>query len=173
MSLLSWNYWRLGNHRTVNSLKNVIKVQAPKIVFLMETKSCKGWMEEVCDECGFKNRLIIPSDGFSGDLTLLWKKEVTIHVQTYSMSHIDAFVNEGEEIGWSHFIGFYDNPDAAKRYESWTLLKSLRGVSQLPWMALVTSMSLLVYQKRRVEGVDLLLRWLDSLRLLTGVGFKM
>ena len=82
MSLLSWNCWRLGNHRTVNSLKNVIKVEAPKIVFLMETKSCKGWMEEVCDECGFKNRLIIPSDGFSGDLTLLWKKEVTIHVQT-------------------------------------------------------------------------------------------
>ena len=122
--------------RTVNSLKNVIKVEAPKIVFLMETKSCKGWMEEVCDEYGFKNRLIVPSDGFSGGLTLLWKKEVTIHVQTYSMSHIDAFVNEGEEIGWSHFIGFYGNPDAAKRYESWTLLKSLRGVSQLPWMAI-------------------------------------
>ena len=95
----------------------------------METKSCKGWMEEVCDECEFKNGLIVPSEGFSGGLALLWKKEVTVHVQTYSMSHIDAFLNEGEEIGWLHFTGFYGNPDAAKRYESWTLLKSLRGVS--------------------------------------------
>ena len=86
-------------------------------------------MEEVCDECEFKNGLIVPSDGFSGGLALLWKKEVTVHVQTYSMSHIDAFLNEGDEIGWLHFTGFYGNPNAAKRYESWTLLKSLRGVS--------------------------------------------
>lgn len=102
----------------------------------METKSCKGWMEKVRDECEFKNGLIVPSDGFSGGLALLWKKDVTVHVQTYSMSHIDVFVNEGEEIGWWHFTGLYGNLDTAKRYGSWTLLKSLRGVSQLPWMTI-------------------------------------
>ena len=116
MSLFSWNCRGLGNRRTVNALKKVIKVEAPKIIFLMETKSCKGWMEKVRDECEFKNGLIVPSGG----LALLWKKDVTIHVQTYSMSHIDAFVNEGEEIGCWHFTGFYGNPDTAKRYESWT-----------------------------------------------------
>lgn len=120
----------------MNALKKVIKGEAPKIVFSMEMKSCKGWMEKVCDECEFKNGLIVPSDGFSGELALLGKKGVTVQIQTYSMSHIDAFANEGEEIGWWNFTSFYGNPDASKRYDSWTLLKSLRGVSQLPLMAI-------------------------------------
>ena len=39
MNLISWNCGRLGNSRTVNALKEVIRIEKPKIVFLMETKS--------------------------------------------------------------------------------------------------------------------------------------
>ena len=84
MNLLSWNCRELGNLRTVNALKEVIKKEAPKIVFLMETKSNKEWMVMVWDKCEFKNGFFVDSNGVSGGLALLWKEEIQLDVQTYS-----------------------------------------------------------------------------------------
>ena len=56
-------------------------------------------MEYVHDQCEFKHGLIVPSDGSSGGLALFWRKEVTVHIQNYSLSHIDAFVDVGVD-GW-------------------------------------------------------------------------
>ena len=87
----------------------------------METKSDKGWMEYVCDQCEFKHGLIVPSDGSSGGLALFWWKEVTIHIQNYSLSHIDAFVDGGVD-GWWHLTCFFGNLETSRRFESWSLL---------------------------------------------------
>ena len=87
----------------------------------METKSDKGWMEYVCDQCEFKHGLIVPSDGSSGGLALFWWKEVTIHIQNYLSSHIDAFVDGGVD-GWWHLTGFFGNLETSRRFESWSLL---------------------------------------------------
>ena len=67
MSLLSWNYHGLGNQLIANVS------EAPNIVFLMETKSDIEWMKKVWDKCDFKHDLIVPSNGLSGRLALLWK----------------------------------------------------------------------------------------------------
>ena len=93
-------------------------------------------MVKVRDKCGFKNWLIVSSVGSSGGLALFWKDDITIHVQKYSMSHIDAFVDGGEGVGWWWLTGFYGNPDTAKRHESWSLLRSIKDMSQLPWIAI-------------------------------------
>ena len=66
MSLLSWNYHGLGNQLIVNVL------EARNIVFLMETKSDIEWMKKVWGKCDFKQGLIVPSNGSSGRLALLW-----------------------------------------------------------------------------------------------------
>lgn len=47
MSLFSWNYKGLENSRTVNALKEVIRIEKPKIFFLMETKSSRDWMVKI------------------------------------------------------------------------------------------------------------------------------
>ena len=49
MNLLSWNCRGLGNPRSVNALKEVIRIEKPKIVFLMETKLDRDWMKNVGD----------------------------------------------------------------------------------------------------------------------------
>ena len=101
----------------------------------METKSNKGWMEYVHDQCEFMSGLILPSDGSSGGLALFWRNEVIVHIQNYPSSHIDAFVDGGVD-GWWHFTGFYGNPETSRQCESWSLLKSLNNYSQLPWLAI-------------------------------------
>ena len=47
MNLLSWNCRGLGNLWTVNALKEVVKKEDPKIVFLMETKLNEDWVKMV------------------------------------------------------------------------------------------------------------------------------
>ena len=111
MSLLSWNYRGLGNPQTVSALKNVIRLEKPKIVFLMETKSDVDWMKVIRDRYDFEESHIVPNDGSSGGLALFWILEIKIQVLSSSMSHIDGVVNEGGTSTKWHMIGFYGNPE--------------------------------------------------------------
>ena len=82
---------------------------------------------------GFINGLVIPSHGRSGGLTFLWRKEITIDVQSYSDRHIDAIITE--DSGFKRRItGFYGNLEVHRRKESWNLLKSLSRKFQLLWL---------------------------------------
>ena len=84
MSLLSWNYRGLGNLRIVKALEKAINKEEPNIVFLMETKSNREWMEKVKERCKLKHDLIVPSDGCKGGLAMLWKEGITVEIKTYS-----------------------------------------------------------------------------------------
>lgn len=136
MSLISWNYRGLGNLQSVKAVEKVINKEDPIIVFLMETKLNKEWMSNIMDKCNMKHGLIVPSEGKSGGLALLWKERVTMEVQTYSQSHVDAVVDGGAGIKWWHLTGFYGNLDTAKRPESWVKLKHLKGTSALLWLTI-------------------------------------
>ena len=134
MSLISWNCRGLGNLRTVKALQKVINKEDPAIVFLMETKSDLEWMGKVKEWCKFKHGFIVPSQGKSGGLAMLWREEVRLDIQTYSSSHIDAWVHGGDDVGWWHLTGFYGDPDTSKRGESWQKMKRLGGTSDFPWL---------------------------------------
>ena len=98
----------------------------------METKSDLEWIGKVKEWCKFKYGLIVPSQGKSGGLAMLWREEVKLDIQTYSSSHIDAWVHGGDIVGWWHLTGFYGEPDTSKRGESWQKMKHLCGTSDLP-----------------------------------------
>lgn len=100
----------------------------------METKLDREWMENIRDQCGFKHGIIVPSIHRSGGLVLFWKDDIKVNLLKYSLSNIDVKVFGGERSGWWHLTGFYGNPVTAKRMESWSLLKHLSGLSQLPWL---------------------------------------
>ena len=71
MSLLGWNCRRLGNLRTVNALAKVVNKEEPIIVFLMETKLKKEWLDLIKEKCKMKNCFVVPSIGSSGGL-IMW-----------------------------------------------------------------------------------------------------
>nr|XP_023927289.1 uncharacterized protein LOC112038687 [Quercus suber] len=136
MSLTSWNCRGLGNLQTVKALEKVVSNEDPIIVFLMETKSNREWMKMVKEKCNMKHGLIVPREGKSGGLALLWKEGTKVEVQTYSQTHIDALVDGGIGVGWWHLTVFYGKPNTAKRPESWAKLRSLKGTSMLPWLTI-------------------------------------
>ena len=136
MTILSWNYRGLGNFRTVKALEKVVKKEEPTIVLLMETKSTTEWMKNVQERCKLKHGFIVPSNGKSGGLALLWREDTVADVQTFSQTHIDAMVDGGVRVGKWHLTGFYSNLDTRKRPESWSKLKHLKGTSILPWLTI-------------------------------------
>ena len=104
-------------------------------MFLSETKLKKSSMEKRKRNVGFINGLILPSVGRSEGLALLWRKDITVDIQSYSDRHIDAIVTEGSGFIW-RITGFYGNPEAHRQKESWDLLKALNRKFNLPWLCL-------------------------------------
>jgi len=95
MSTLSWNCRGLGNLRTVQALRSIVAKEAPNLVFLMKTKiprKRQHKMKEIQQSIGFTQGLIVPSEGRSGGLALLWKPETYVNIKGYSKWFIDAEV---------------------------------------------------------------------------------
>ena len=95
----------------------------------METKSNEEWVKIVCNQCGFKDSFIVPSDGLKGGLALFWKNNIKVNVLNSSLSFINALIEGGDRIGCWHLSGFYGHPEPAMSVESWRLLNSLRDSS--------------------------------------------
>ena len=133
MRALGWNCRGLGNPRSVRALHNLVQQWDPDFVFLSKTKLKKMSMEKKKVSVGYTNGLVIPSHARRGGLAFLWKKDIIVDVQSYLDRHIDAIINEDSGFKW-RIIGFYGNPEAHRRKESWDLLKALSKNFQLPWL---------------------------------------
>ena len=52
----------------------------------------------------------------------MWKEDIKVEVQTFSPSHIGAWVDGGTEYGWWCMTGFYGNPESG-----WNLGQNLNS----------------------------------------------
>ena len=111
-------------------LHGLVQQWDPDFVFLSETKLKKNSMDKKKVSVGFINGLVVPSYGRSGGLALLWRKDISVDVQSYLDRHIDAMVIEGSGFKW-RITGFYGNPEVHRRKESWELLRVLNRKFQL------------------------------------------
>ena len=66
-------------------------------------------------------------------MALFWDASVTLHIQSYSLFHIDAQVIQDDGATW-RFTGFYGHPEAGLRSRSWALLRQLHALADLPWV---------------------------------------
>ncbi|XP_030939895.1 uncharacterized protein LOC115964782 [Quercus lobata] len=123
----SWNCRGIGNPQTVQVFHNLVQRHNPSTVFLMETKVGVKRMVKVKERIGLPNGLIIPSEGRSGGMALLWVRDLDVEIRSFSRYHIDAIViNSKSGFKW-RMTGFYGNPETSLRKESWSLLRQIRG----------------------------------------------
>ncbi|KAK3210920.1 hypothetical protein Dsin_015626 [Dipteronia sinensis] len=105
----------------------------PYVEFPMETNGNTTMMELVRVKMGFQCELVVESIGLSGGLCLLWSGKVTIDLISYSPFHIDVKVMSHDSNCW-RLTGFYGSPILDSYRHSWTLLRRLHGMSDLPWL---------------------------------------
>ena len=90
MIVLSWNCQGLENLRAGNVLSHLVREKTPNVLFLMETKQIVDEMKKIQVDLHYDSMLVIPCVHRAGGLAMLWKDDVDLHVQTYSLNHIDA-----------------------------------------------------------------------------------
>ena len=91
----------------------------------MEMNVCIRKMERVRTRIGLPNGIIIPSNGRSRGIALLWEKDLDVELKSYTRNHIDAVVTDPRSGFKWRITGFYGNPDTHQRKESWNLLQFL------------------------------------------------
>ncbi|KAK3211190.1 hypothetical protein Dsin_015896 [Dipteronia sinensis] len=90
-------------------------------------------MEFLRIRLGFSSKLVVESLEISGGLCLLWKDEVSVDLLSYSQFRIDLKIQSHMSMVWL-LTGFYGNSETVQRCHSWTLLKRIRGMSQISWL---------------------------------------
>ncbi|XP_028075737.1 uncharacterized protein LOC114277953 [Camellia sinensis] len=134
MKILCWNCRGLGNPRTVRFLQLLLKKEVPTMVFLVETKLDARAMERIRCKLGLQRCFTVDRVGLSGGLALLWVGEIQLQIKSFSRGHVDSIIlSESGVASWC-FTGFYGNPIASLRSDSWELLRRLQDQMHLPWL---------------------------------------
>ena len=128
-------------------------MKKPILVFLSETKASLSKMKGFQNKIEYTEGIIVPSDGQSGGLAMIWKKGMAISLKSCSNSHIDVVVEgEANQDPW-RATGFYGQPDSSKRKISWSLLEMLNKQCNMPWIV--------CGDFNEITHVDEKLGWLD------------
>lgn len=134
MICLGWNCRQLGNPQSVNALHTLVQRWDPMIVFLSETKVRKSGMKRIKRKLENYDGLIVPSDGQSGGIAMLWKKDINLNIMGYSKNYIDAIIIEQLSGFKWRITGYYGHPETHLRHESQILLVALNSRFSLPWI---------------------------------------
>ena len=92
MSIFAWNCWGLGSFLAVCTLTDAVKEMDPLLVFLLEIKAGTGRIKGIQNKINFTQGIVVPSDGRSGGLALLWREGTEVTFKSCSHSHIDVVV---------------------------------------------------------------------------------
>ncbi|XP_021321426.1 uncharacterized protein LOC110437330 [Sorghum bicolor] len=144
MKILAWNCRGLANHRAVRALLEVQRWENPDVLFLSETHLSKAKAENLKQKVGCEKFAIHESDGRSGGLLMLWKKEVVVKPVNISQYYIDVVMGEEEE--W-HLTGIYGDP--YHKEQTWEALRELKdSMSTLPWLMMDDFNEILLHHEK-------------------------
>ncbi|BFG29604.1 hypothetical protein CerSpe_158780 [Prunus speciosa] len=94
MKLLVWNCQGIGGPLTVSSLKEQVRLQAPGIVLLLETKNKAyryGWLKK---QLGFNFMHVVEPRGLSGGFCMYWKDVQQVVLVKYAGFLIEVGVHD-------------------------------------------------------------------------------
>ena len=133
MSCLAWNCRGFGNLHTGRELVEIIRAKDPAVVFLAETLTDDARLEVIQRSIGFDHRWVVPRVGRGGGLVLYWKDSINLTVEDLDRYYIDVVINKNTENEW-RLMGFYGEPDTARRHEAWDKLRALNSQQEKPWL---------------------------------------
>ena len=130
-----------------------MKSKDPTLVFLAETKASANRIKGIQRKTEFTQGIIVPNDGRSGGLALLWREGIDVRFKSCSNSHIDVVVHGVVSIKPWPAISFYSQPEASKRGMSWQLLEALHAQCNMPW-AVFEDFNKILHSGEKLGGAD-------------------
>jgi exonuclease III len=74
MKILAWNCQRLACAPTIRTIRALVRIYRPDVLFLSETKVMVSQFWNSLFRMGFSSWLQIPPIGFKGGLFVTWKQ---------------------------------------------------------------------------------------------------
>ncbi|XP_071680070.1 uncharacterized protein [Lolium perenne] len=105
MSAMSFNCRGMGGAATVKEIRDLAKIHAPTVLFVLETQLQKAHVESLARSIGFDRCFAY---------------------------HIDVIVKEVGKDPW-RLTGVYGEAQTSERFKTWDMLKFIRASSPLPW----------------------------------------
>ena len=151
MSCLAWNCYGLGNLCTRKELVEIIRAKDPSIIFLAETLTDEVRLDMIQRNIEFDHQWVVQRGGRRGGLVHFLRSSVNLKVEGSHKCYIDATIDKTTSNQW-RFIGFYGEPETAKRSDAWNKLRLLNYDSVIPWLC-VGDFDEITRQKEKMGGV--------------------
>lgn len=90
-------------------------------------------MRKIQEDLRSDAMLVVPCVRRARGLAMLWKSEVSLDIQTYSLNHIDGHILNDLTTPW-RLTGFYSKSKEHQKHESWSYLRQLHSRALLPWV---------------------------------------
>ena len=107
----------MGSDLTVPRIRELRRVQAPDIMYLMEMKNQSDFVLSTLKSPDYTHHFLVPPSGLSGGLALLWKHNINLSVLNSSPNFIDTKIIYKNKTFFMTFI--YGTPQQEKRAEFW------------------------------------------------------
>lgn len=112
-----------------------MREKVPDVLFLMEMKQIVEEMRNIQAELHYDSMLAVPCVRRAGGLAMLWKAYVNLHIQTYSLNHIDARIMT-DIASPRRLTSYYGRLEEHCKHESWEYLRHLHSRDTLPWLCM-------------------------------------
>ncbi|XP_074270863.1 uncharacterized protein LOC141594770 [Silene latifolia] len=136
LNIMTWNVQGAGNPALLSMLTELVKVNNPQVLVLMETHISGDIAQRVCDRIHFSGKTRVDAEGFSGGIWMFWRAEsVTVTPLIHHAQHITAEITRRGEEPW-YFTAVYASPDTIKKEELWEDLEIFARSHNRPWLAM-------------------------------------
>lgn len=130
---MSWNCQGVGrsHNLTILRLVEIRKRYFPEMLFLMETKKSRNKMVDLHEWVGYDMVVIVEPVGYSGGLTLMWKKKVDVDIMYNDKNLIGCHVKLSNLSFYVSFI--YGDPVIKDRAKVWGRITRINILKLSSW----------------------------------------
>ncbi|GLU05331.1 hypothetical protein SLE2022_224350 [Rubroshorea leprosula] len=134
MNILSWNYQGLGQALTRRALNDLIFKYRPCLVFLMETKKPRRYLEPLRRKFAFSSSAYVEPQGYSGGLALWWTEDINLSIFYSDKNMFDGCCSDAAFTTSWHFSLVYGEPNVQLRRNVWNKVLNMGRPESIPWL---------------------------------------
>ncbi|XP_074293696.1 uncharacterized protein LOC141620829 [Silene latifolia] len=136
LRIMTWNVQGADNPALLNMLNELVKVNNPRVLVLMETHISGDIAQRVCDRIHFSGKTWVEAEGFSRGIWLFWHYEiVNITPIIHHSQHITIEIAKRGELPW-YISAVYASLDTLKKEELWEDLEIFSRTNDRPWLTM-------------------------------------
>lgn len=134
IKIMMWNVQGAAKPAFMSTLKEIIRINKPNVLGLVETHVSGDKAQQICNRIGFSGQVRVEAQGFSGGIWLFWRKEEVdvTPIETHGQ-HITVKIARVGEEPWM-FSAIYANPDSSIRNDLWRALEDIKRSFNGPWL---------------------------------------